>query len=186
MKKLILASQSPRRRELMMMLNLPFLVVSSRIDETIDQTLDVEEEIKRVAKEKAEDIFALHPEAIVVGADTLVVLDNEVLGKPRTPENAFNMLKKLSGKTHRVITGVCIKSEKETTLFAHTSYVTFYDLTDEEITSYVDTREPLDKAGGYGIQGRAALFVKHIEGDYYSVMGLPISKVHQELLKHFA
>lgn len=186
MKKLILASQSPRRRELMMMLDLPFSVVSVDVDEAMDYSKDLKEEITRVAVLKAESSFANNNEAIIVSADTLVVLDNEVLGKPRTVETAIEMLTKLSGRTHTVLTGVCIKSSDKTVQYCHESKVTFYELSSSQIEQYAQSKEPLDKAGAYGIQDKGALFIKEITGDYYSVMGLPISSVYRHLLEEFA
>ena len=186
MKKLILASQSPRRRELMMMLDLPFSVVSSQIDEAIDQQKDLEDEIIRVAIEKAEDVFEKNQDSIIISADTLVVLDNIVMGKPKTPEKAIEMLGMLSGKTHYVYTGVCIKSTDKTISYCHKSKVKFYSLSTKEINDYVATKEPLDKAGAYGIQGKGALLIEEIDGDYYSIMGLPIASLYRQLLEHFA
>lgn len=181
-KKCVLASQSPRRRELMTFLNVPFNVIPPNITETFDPTLTIAEQIESIAHEKAFAVYSQHSDRVVIGADTVVIYEGNILGKPKTPENAIEMLRLLSGKTHEVITGVSMISS-ETQLRFHTStMVTFYELTDEEILGYVETKDPLDKAGAYSIQGQGGLFVKSIEGDFYSIVGLPIARVHHELV----
>lgn len=184
MKKIILASQSPRRREILNMMQIPFLVMNADVDETMDINNDLSEEIKKVAYKKAKCVFDNHQDCVVIGADTIVVLDNELLGKPKNPEKASEMLKKLSGRTHIVLTGVAILSSDEENVFVQETEVLFDDLSNAEIEQYVESREPLDKAGAYAIQGKGALFVKRIIGDYYSVMGLPINKVYQSIKKY--
>lgn len=183
-KNLILASGSPRRKELLELCGIPFEVEVADIDERLDLAADLEDEIKKLAYRKAEKVFENHPDAIVIGSDTIVVIDQEVLGKPKTDENARIMLKKLSGKVHQVITGVCVLSAERCESFAVSTDVEFFPLSEEEISDYVATKEPLDKAGGYGIQGKGALLIKGINGDYYSVMGFPISRVNQ-VLNHY-
>ncbi|MPM49815.1 Septum formation protein Maf [bioreactor metagenome] len=183
-RQIILASQSPRRRELMMMCKLPFTDVNPACEEIIRHDIPLNQAIAELAYTKAKAVFDRYPQAAVVGADTIVVLDKEVLGKPKDEEDAVRMLRLLSGKKHQVITGVAVLSEEEETIFFDETLVEFYHLSDEEIFEYVKTREPLDKAGAYGIHARGALFVKKIDGDYYSVMGLPIAPVYKLLQKY--
>lgn len=180
-KNIILASQSPRRRELMLLLNMPFSSENPQIDEIIDPSLFLTKAIEKIALDKALDVFKRHPQSIVIGSDTVVVLDDHVLGKPNDDQDAIRMLKLLSGKTHKVITGVCILSEKEKIVFNSIAKVTFYPLDEALIKSYVSTSLPLDKAGAYGIQDKGALFIKSIEGDYYTIMGLPIAELNRRL-----
>jgi len=180
-KSIILASQSPRRRELMLLLNLPFSSENPQIEELVDPSLPIGKAIEKIAVDKALDVFNRHKHAIVIGSDTVVVLDDLVLGKPNDDEDAIRMLKLLSGKTHKVITGVCMVSDSEKIVFHSTAKVTFYPLDDALIKSYVASSLPMDKAGAYGIQDRGALFIKAIEGDYYTIMGLPIAEVHRRL-----
>lgn len=183
-RKLVLASQSPRRRELMTYFNLPFDVVSPSLEEVFDSNFSIETQVERVAISKAENVFELRPENLIIGADTVVVCDGEILGKPKSPEVAVQMLQKLSGKTHEVYTGVSMISKENKISFVSKTNVTFYDLNQEDIDAYVATKDPLDKAGAYSIQSGGALFIKNIEGDFYTVMGLPIGRIHQELLKY--
>ncbi|QIK69353.1 septum formation inhibitor Maf [Erysipelothrix sp. HDW6C] len=180
-KKLVLASQSPRRREIISILGQPFNVVSPIGDETLNESLSVREQIEDLALRKATSVINDYQDSIVLGSDTVVVLDGEVLGKPKDEADASAMLHRLSGRTHQVITGVALVSSDVTKVFSVLTDVTFFDLTDEEIRDYVETKEPLDKAGSYGIQGQGSLFVASIVGDYYTIMGLPISRVNQEL-----
>ena len=183
-RQIILASQSPRRRELMMMSKLPFTDVNPVCDEIIRKDLALNEAIAYLAYTKAKNVFERFPQAAIVGADTIVVLNGEILGKPKDEEDAVRMLRLLSGQEHLVITGVAIVSEEETTTFYSETLVEFYELTEYEIREYVKTKEPLDKAGAYGIHARGSLFVKKINGDYYSVMGLPIAQVYKLLQKY--
>ena len=180
-KSIVLASQSPRRRELMMLLNLPFSSENPQIEELVDPSLPIQKAIEKIAVDKAMDVFNRHPNAIVIGSDTVVVLDDVILGKPT--DDAVRMLKMLSGKTHKVITGVCMISDKEKIVFHSTAKVTFYPLDEALIKSYVASSLPLDKAGAYGIQDRGALFIESITGDYYTIMGLPIAEVNRRLRK---
>lgn len=183
-KRLILASGSPRRKELLAYCDIPFGVITADIDETIDLNANLNDEIQKLATRKAQKVFDEHKDAIVIGSDTIVVLDHEVLGKPKNEERSVSMLKKLSGRVHQVITGVCIMSDEKCDTFSISTDVEFFDLSDEEIDEYVSTKEPFDKAGGYGIQGKGALLIKGIQGDYYSVMGFPISRVNQALKRY--
>lgn len=180
-RSIILASQSPRRRELMLLLNLPFSSENPLVEEMIDPSVPIQKAIEKIAVDKAMDVFKRHPNSIVIGSDTVVVLDDVVLGKPVDDEDAIRMLKMLSGKTHKVITGVCLVSEKEKIVFHSMAKVTFYPLDDALIKSYVASSLPLDKAGAYGIQDRGALFIESISGDYYTIMGLPIAEVNRRL-----
>ena len=180
-KKIVLASQSPRRRELIALLDLPFQVVSPDTEEKFDEKLPLEAQIKQVAFEKASVVLKEHEDAIVISADTIVVFENQILEKPLHADDAKEMLEKLSGNTHEVWTAVCMKSSQEEELFLIKSKVKFYELDEREIKNYVSTSEPLDKAGGYNIHGYGALFVESVQGDHFAIMGLPISKVYQLL-----
>ena len=181
MKKIILASQSPRRKELLEKCGYPFLIDVADIDETINTENDLKEEIRLLSIRKAKEVLKRHKDAIVIGSDTIVVVDKEILGKPHSEEEAKEMLQKLSNHTHEVITGIAILSNKREYSNTSTSYVTFEELSEEEIEKYVETKEPMDKAGAYAIQGIASRYIKNINGDYYSIMGFPVSMVYEEL-----
>ena len=185
---LILASASPRRRELLAHLGLPFTIQAADIDETPLPDEDPRFYTERLAREKAEAIAQHHPEATILAADTTVVLpfegkDGLILGKPTGPEDARRMLQLLQGRTHQVITGVALHSNDQTTVESEQTTVTFVQMSTETINKYVATGEPLDKAGAYGIQGIAAQFIPRIEGDYSNVVGLPLARVRQMLLR---
>jgi septum formation protein len=186
--RLILASNSPRRRELLQNAGFEFDVQPSEIEENRLPDESPEEFARRLAREKALDV-ASHSDAgkLVLGADTVVAINGEILEKPVDAADASRMLRTLSGHTHRVITGVCLIRAPETLLaWTHeTTSVTFRNLTDEEIDSYVASGEPFDKAGGYAIQGLASRFVTRIEGCYFNVVGLPIPLVY-EIVKSLA
>ncbi len=173
MNKLILASNSPRRKEIFTLLGLEFSVAVSNNEPPLSEDLGAEMSAFISAKAKAEDIFKKYPDATVVGADTVVAVNDKLLGKPNSEQDAINMLKALSGKKHEVITAVYVCSPEKQKGFAVKTEVEFYDLLDEEIEAYVKTGEPMDKAGAYGIQGKALRFVKGICGDYYNVVGFP-------------
>lgn len=173
--ELVLASQSPRRKELLTLLGQPFRVQVASVDETMED-LPIEQAIARLSYRKAAAIGA-DADQIVIGADTVVVLDGKVLGKPADAEDAVRMLQSLSGKTHQVMTGVCVLKGERALTHTEVTEVTFRPLTDREIRDYVATKEPMDKAGAYGIQGGAARFVEGIRGDYYTVMGLPVCRL---------
>ncbi|MBR4767475.1 MAG: septum formation inhibitor Maf [Lachnospiraceae bacterium] len=177
MKELVLASNSPRRKELLERLGFRFTVKTAGVRETYDPGWEPGKIVEHLAFIKADAVFRQCPDAVVLGADTIVVLDGEILGKPKDREDAFRMLKELSGRTHDVYTGVAILSEEEKTCFFERTGVTFFDLSDEEIRSYIATGEPMDKAGAYGIQGCGMSLVKKIDGDYYTVVGLPAARV---------
>lgn len=187
MHSLILASGSPRRKEILEQIGFPFTVIPSQKEEVISDE-DPSEAVKRLAKMKAEDIAdQVEENFVILGADTIVVLDNKILGKPKNKEEAYDMLWSLQGKTHEVFTGVSIIEQtdgkrKEFT-FAQVTKVTIYPMTKEEIDRYIKTNEPMDKAGAYAIQGKFAVFIEKIEGDFYNVVGLPISSVYKVLKK---
>ena len=190
---MILAPQSPRRRELLADAGFELTVVPADIDETRlpeEKPVDL---VLRLAKQKAEAVRASQEKApsdeLLVAADTIVWMGDEALGKPADTPDAVAMLRELSGRTHHVSTGVCaMRLSPEGTAIARTSFVettdvTFWELTEAEIAAYVDTGEPQDKAGAYGIQGAGRLLVKSIEGDYSNVVGLPIARLVRELAK---
>ncbi|MTT31329.1 septum formation inhibitor Maf [Terrilactibacillus sp. BCM23-1] len=179
--KLILASNSPRRKELLDKTGFPYKIVVSEINEKLNENFTPEENVKSLAEQKAEAVSLNYPDAVIIGADTMVCVDNVSLGKPKNEQEAKQMLKRLSGRIHTVMTGVCIKSNDITLSFVEKTDVAFYDLTDEEINNYISTGDSFDKAGAYGIQGQGALFVKRINGDFFSVMGLPVARVYREL-----
>lgn len=173
--KYILASASPRRKELLAMFISDFAVCPSDIPEIVPNDLPIEEHSEYLARLKANDIAQKYPEDIIIGADTSVILGNEILGKPKNREDAKRMLKTLSGNTHKVITGCAVVKNGVCKSFSVVTEVEFFELTDTEIENYLDTNEYCDKAGSYGIQGFGGLFVKGIKGDYYNVVGLPIA-----------
>lgn len=181
MQNLILASSSPRRKELLENLRLSFTISSSEVDESFDPTLSPEDVVMDLAERKAKVIFKENPTAYVIGSDTIVVSDGQVLGKPENEADAKRMLEKLSGRKHEVYTGVSILSPNGTARFYEKTEVWFWELTDEEINFYVQSGEPLDKAGGYGIQQLGSMLVKKINGDYFAVVGLPVAKTYREL-----
>lgn len=185
MKKMILASASPRRRELLEQGGIPFTVIPSQAEEKLTTTqpgLAVEE----LSYLKCSDIYEKSAEdAVVIGADTVVASEGKILGKPSSKEDAVKMLQSLQGKAHEVYTGVTIMvregDENRKKTFHEKTKVVFYPMSEEEIRSYVDTGEPMDKAGAYGIQGKSAVFIKEISGDYNNVVGLPLARIYQEL-----
>lgn len=183
MRKIILASASPRRRELLEKAEIPFNLCIKNVDETVPEGLTPEEAAMFVAEKKALAVAGVDEEAVVIGADTIVVLDGEILGKPADEEDAIKMLMRLSGREHTVITGVCLACGDKKTTFYKSSKVTFYKLERDEVKRYVRTGEPMDKAGAYGIQGKGSLFVESIEGDYFNIVGLPLASVVRELKK---
>jgi len=180
---IILASQSPRRKELLELAGIKHRVIVSQVDEILDEDLDVAGQVQDLAIQKACAVAELYPQETVIGADTIVVLDGKILGKPKNEEDAFNTLKALSGRKHQVMTGIgIINKEKELlTSFVNITEVEFYYVTDEWILNYIKSGEPMDKAGSYGIQGKGFELVKSISGDYYSVMGLPIAALKRTL-----
>ena len=180
--QLILASASPRRRELLGLFGLPFVIRAADIDETMNPALPPEKEVARVSRLKA---LAVPREAedVVIAADTIVVCGGRVLGKPHSHEEAAQMLRLLSGRDHQVMTGCTVRAPGGTETFTEITDLHFRQLTEAEIARYVASGEPMDKAGAYGIQGGAALFCEGIRGDYYNVMGLPVCRLGQVLKK---
>ena len=179
---IILASASPRRQELLSIICDNFKIEPSDVDETVDKSVPIESIPEMLALKKAEHIHRNnHYNDIVVGCDTGVFLDDKVLGKPADKSDAFRMLKSLSGRTHKVITGCAILYKHEVITFSQVTKVTFYELSDNEINGYISTNEPMDKAGAYGIQGKGSVLVKEIHGDYFNVVGLPVSLLNKKL-----
>lgn len=184
MRKIILASGSPRRKQILEQVGLNFTVEVSDYEEKSIPGVSPSEFVETLSLEKANVVAKNHNDAIIIGADTIVVLDNQILGKPKTKQDAREILKKLSGNTHSVFTGfTIIDTVNKRTITNHVeTKIRFKNLSEEEILAYIETGEPMDKAGAYGVQDKGALFVEHIEGDYSSVMGLPIVKIF-EILK---
>ncbi len=170
----ILASQSPRRRELLSMLGLDFQIETADIDETMDPSLSVEDAVADVCRRKAEAVAQSHPDKLIVSADTIVVVEETILGKPHDAEEAKAMLRLLSGRDHTVMTAFCLLKDGVAQTHVEKTRLHFRPLSEDEIAAYVSTGSPLDKAGAYGIQDQAAIFVQALEGDYYNVMGLPL------------
>ncbi|MRX71427.1 septum formation inhibitor Maf [Bacillus lacus] len=180
---LVLASGSPRRKEILENVGLSFTIAVSDIEEIIEEGASPSEAVSSLAAQKAQSIADRFQHSFVIGADTVVVLDGVILGKPRDKEEAFSMLSGLSGSTHSVLTGVCLMQGSRTVSFYESTSVTFYELSETEIRSYIESGEPMDKAGAYGIQGLGSLLVKELHGDYFSVVGLPVARTIRELKK---
>lgn len=178
--ELILASQSPRRRELLGLFRLSFVIRVADIDETMDPEKSPYDEAARVSRKKALAV-PRRDDDIVIAADTIVVCEGKVLGKPRTPEEAVQMLSLLSGRDHQVMTGMTVLRGEQVVSCTEVTDIHFREMSQKEIAAYVATGEPMDKAGAYGIQGGAALFAEKMVGDYYNVMGLPVCKLRQML-----
>ena len=185
--KILLASNSPRRREILSMLRIPFTVVTLEgIDESYPHDLEPEKVSEFIANKKADEFLKrIGDNDLIITADTVVICDGKILGKPKDSEDAAKMLMFLSGKTHMVTTGVTVATKNNRASFTTESYVKFADLTEDEIRYYVDTFHPLDKAGAYGIQEWiGAVAVAKIDGSFYNVMGLPVHRLYQ-VLKNF-
>ena len=180
--QLILASASPRRKELLGLFHVPFLIRVADIDETMDPESSPADEVGRVSRMKALAVNR-EPDDVVIAADTIVVCNHRVLGKPHSPEEAVETLRLLSGRDHQVMTGVTVVRGDRAETFTEITDLHFRELTEKEIHAYVATGEPMDKAGSYGIQGGAALFCSHMVGDYYNVMGLPVCRLGETLRK---
>lgn len=185
---IILASQSPRRQELLIQGGFTFTVEPSTVEETITTTIP-SDVVLELSKQKARDVCKKHTKetVIVIGADTIVSYNGTIMGKPASREHAFSMLSALQGNTHQVYTGVTLCFNTPKGLTTHSFYactdVTFYPMSDEEIHSYIATEEPMDKAGAYGIQGGCAIYIQEIKGDYNNVVGLPLAMLYQEMSK---
>lgn len=181
--EIILASQSPRRQELLKKFNLPFKIRISPIDEEIYRGEAPKAYVLRMAESKARVVAEEEEEALVIAADTIVLLDGEILGKPKDKEDAARILGKIQGRKHLVLTGVSLnkRNNEKKRSFVEATEVDFAPMTSEEIQTYIATGQPLDKAGAYGIQDMGALFVKGISGCYYNVMGLPLRRIYEEI-----
>jgi septum formation protein len=180
---IILASASPRRSELLRMLGVEDLkIIPSKIEEKISPGLGPVETVKELSIAKAREVApSALPDDVVIAADTIVVLDGEILGKPRDKAEAAAMLKKLSGRSHRVFTGVAVIKGGRELVSSEETVVRFRGLSDDEIKTYVETGEPMDKAGAYGAQGKASVFVEGVRGDYFNVVGLPLCRLGKML-----
>ena len=176
MKRFILASASPRRKEILENAGFEFDIIVSDVDENITEDLTPGETVEELAKRKALAVWEENKNAVVFGCDTVVAIDGKILGKPIDDEEAFAMISSLSGKVHTVSTGVCICSADKISVFSNNTEVEFYPLSAETIRSYIATGEGKDKAGSYGIQGLGSVLIKEIKGDYFSVMGLPVAE----------
>ncbi|MEO6525279.1 MAG: Maf family protein [Gemmatimonadaceae bacterium] len=175
--RVILASQSPRRRELLTLIGISHEVRPADIDETYRPGEKPRAHAERLAREKAAVIARVAPDCVVIGSDTIVVVDGDVLGKPSDEAEAASMLHRLAGRSHLVITAVAVVWRGETRSAVEEVGVDFHPLTDAEIAAYIATREPMDKAGAYGIQGYGAAIVARVDGDYFAVMGLPVQRL---------
>ncbi|NLY80187.1 MAG: septum formation protein Maf [Lysinibacillus sp.] len=182
--QLVLASASPRRKELFLHLGVPFEVITSNVEETSVQGKDFKDYVQKVALLKSQDVASRNPGKTVIGADTIVVFNNELLHKPKTREEAIEHLEKLSSNKHEVMTAVAIiTKDRQAYTFVEVTNVYFKKLSKTLIEKYVDTKDPFDKAGGYGIQTGGALFIDRIEGDYNTVVGLPIATLFEKLVE---
>ncbi|HZJ18224.1 MAG TPA: Maf family protein [Patescibacteria group bacterium] len=185
MKKIILASKSPRRKQLLESIKLKFEVVVSDFNESLIKEKDPRKLVEEISKQKAKTVAGKYKDAMIIAADTTVVLDKKIIGKPTSIDNAREILQKLSGRGHKVITGFTIldaKTKKSVTKSV-ASRVYFKKLTKKEIEAYIKTGEPMDKAGAYGVQDKAGAFIEKIEGDFFNVVGLPIFSVCKTLLE---
>lgn len=179
--RIILASASPRRKELIASLDWKIEIIPSGAEETIESNLAPEQVPLQLALLKARDVAKNNPGAVVIGCDTVVIIGGEILGKPKDRADAKRMLHTLSGKTHTVVTGCALVCGAKEHFFSETSEVFFYELSDQEIERYLDLGEYTDKAGSYAIQGKAVLFVRYIRGDYPNIVGLPVARLSREL-----
>ena len=180
---IILASKSPRRKELLNKIISNFKIVEANIEEDYDSSLKLTKIPETIALNKALKVQEEYKNDLIIAADTIVEINHKILGKPQNQQEAYEMLKNLSNQTHQVITGVCILFKNKKIVFHAITKVTFYKLSEEQISRYIETKSPFDKAGGYGIQDSGALFVKKINGCYYNVMGLPIALLNKKLSK---
>ncbi|WP_332689512.1 Maf family protein [Halalkalibacter lacteus] len=183
MKSFILASGSPRRKELLEQAHYVFSIETSTVIEEVEEGLSPADVVMQLASQKAEDVWVTNKDAIVLGSDTVVAFGDNILGKPQDEKEAEVMLRLLSGHTHSVYTGVALYSREGNKIFYEKTDVEFYPLSDDDISMYIRSGEPFDKAGSYGIQGFGAYLVKRIIGDYFSVVGLPLAKTMRELQK---
>lgn len=180
----ILASASPRRQELLRFAVSEFGICPADVDETIPEDINAENAAEYLAVKKAAHVAAAHEFDTVIGCDTIVLLEGRIMGKPRNINEAREMLKALSGRTHKVITGVCIHERGKAHSFSECTEVDFYELEDSEIEAYINTGDPMDKAGAYGIQTEGCMLVKGIRGDFFNVVGLPVARLKREMKKY--
>lgn len=181
MSDFILASASPRRKELLEQCGYNFEIIPSECEESVPEGLSPKDIVEGLAYQKALDVYSMHPDRIVLGADTVVCFDGEILGKPKDEKDAKRMLKMLSGQTHEVRTGFALLGKGVEFVSSEAAMVTFFHLSDEQIDNYIKTGEPMDKAGAYGIQGKGAVLVRSVLGDYFNVVGLPVANVSRAL-----
>ena len=179
--EIVLASTSPRRQELLRQLGLAFRIVPSNFDEQVPEPLEPAALVRHLALMKAREVLRQAPDALVIGADTVVVLEGDILGKPRDRAHAIAMLERLQGREHQVMTGVALVKGERSLVAHEVTTVRFRSLDRGQIERYVESGDPMDKAGAYGIQGRAAAMVSSISGDYFTVVGLPLSRTVQML-----
>jgi septum formation protein len=189
MMKLVLASASPRRKELLAQIGIEPAIVPSTIEEIITSRVP-EDVVMELSRQKAQDVARIQENGTcVIGADTVVAAEGQILGKPVSHEDAYRMISMLQGKTHQVYTGVtlvyCGQAGKIVRTFVEKTNVSVYPMSEEEIKNYADDKDPMDKAGAYGIQGKFAAFIKGIDGDYNNVVGLPVGRVYQEMKRMF-
>lgn len=185
MNRLILASNSPRRKELLADLGYPFEIIPSNIKEEIDQNKPITTEIEKLSFNKAMSVFINNKDAIVIGSDTVVILNNKIYGKPKDNSDAKRILQELRNNTHIVLTAVSIISAKKSETFSASTKVEFGDYSDVEIDEYINKESVLDKAGAYAIQGLAKKFIKSINGDYFTIMGLPVYELNKRLKEYY-
>lgn len=182
MNKFVLASASPRRKELLEQIGLSFMICKSSVEEKITES-DPARIVMELSEQKAKDVKKdVGSNVVVIGADTIVVFRDQILGKPVDKEDAYRMLFELQGKTHKVYTGVTVCYGNRVRSFFESTKVHVYEMNERQIRSYIETGEPMDKAGAYGIQGRFAAYIRGIEGDYNNVVGLPIGRLYRELV----
>ena len=183
--KIILASKSPRRKKILNLIGLDFIIKPSNVDEHLNLDLTPEDFVQYWSKKKAEKISVINENKLIIGADTIVSLDGKILGKPKNKEQSYFMLKSLSGQTHKVITGVTIINKQKNILrtFSETTKVYVKDITNNDIIYYINNYSTLDKAGGYGIQDWFTIWIKKIDGCFYNVMGFPISKFYKNYIE---
>lgn len=184
MKPIILASASPRRREICDLLGITYVVEPAKTELPTRTDIIPEQAVLEVARSKAEEVATQHPNEVVLGADTVVAVGNELLGKPHNEKDAAAMLRRLSGKKHRVITAVWVCDGKNSEGFSDTAEVEFMPMSEQEIADYVQSGEPMDKAGAYAIQGKGMRYIRGINGDFYTVMGLPAGRLYAFLKNH--
>ena len=179
--RIILASESPRRRELLKLMGLEYEIITSNVEEAPPKHAAVADYVMALGLQKAQAVAAMHPNDCVIGADTVVYLDGDILGKPHTPENAKKYLSRMQGRRHTVYTGLAVITRGVPDVRVATTDVTFAPMSAAEIDWYVATGEPLDKAGAYGVQGPGGVFVERVEGNYFNVIGLPLPLLYRML-----